>query len=267
LAAIACAVATGVLLAAVYKFGPLARFDLIALDGLESLQGPAPLSVCNWFAHTADPAPVAAMLAMLLVLGWFGGRRRQAVAAAVAVASANIATQCLKLLFAHPRAQPLLAGSQVGAASFPSGHATAAMSIALAAVIVAPPRLRLTVAPIAAAYPLAVSSSILILGWHFPSDVLGGILVAAAFAFASVALCRAIAGRRSDATPARQLVLTAPPKEVWLGALALGALVAASRASDLVDFARVHTTGAAALAAIAALSSALLASASLFADR
>ena len=137
----------------------------------------------------------------------------------------------------------------------------------MAAVIVAPPRLRLTVALFAAAYALAVSTSILVLGWHFPSDVLGGLLVAAAFAFASVALCRAIAGRRSDPTPARQLTIPAPPKELWLGALAVGALLAMSRASDLLAYARANTTGTVALAAIVAACAALLVSASLLADR
>ena len=141
------------------------------------------------------------------------------------------------------------------------------MSIALGAVIVAPPRMRLTVALGAAAYALAVSTSILVLGWHFPSDVLGGLLVASAFAFASVALCRAIAGRRSDATPARQLTIPAPPKELWFGVLGVGALLAMSRASDLLAYARANTTGTVALAAIVAACAGLLASASLLADR
>jgi len=267
IAALACAVATGVLLVAAYAFGPLARLDAMALHGVEALQGPVAWPLCSAVAHTADPIPLAAMLATLVTLGWLRGRRRQAIAAALAVGTANVATQVLKLALAHPRFHPLLAGHQVDAAAFPSGHATAAMSIALAAVVVSPPALRLTVAPLAAVYALAVSTSILILGWHFPSDVLGGLLVAASFAFAAVALCRAIAGRRSDATPPRQLTLPTPPRELWVGALVLTGVLAVSKAPELVDYARANTTGAAALAAIVAACTALLASASLLADR
>jgi membrane-associated phospholipid phosphatase len=264
---LACAAAAGVLLVAAYAFWPLANVDTLALQGLEVLRGPVAAPVCSVVAHTADPVPLAAMLAVLTTLGWLGGRRRAAIAAVVAVVSANVATQLLKLVFAHPRLHSLLAGHQIDVGGFPSGHATAAMSIALAAVIVAPPRLRLTVAAFAAAYALAVSTSVLVLGWHFPSDVLGGLLVAAAFAFASVALCRAVASFGSEDSPVRPPTVSLPPKEIWLGALALGAVFAIARAADLLAYARANTTGAAALAAIGAACATLLVSASLLADR
>ena len=52
------------------------------------------------------------------------------------------------------------------------------MSLALCAVLAAPPRLRPAVARAMAAFAVAVCYSFLALGWHYPSDVLGGFLVA-----------------------------------------------------------------------------------------
>jgi membrane-associated phospholipid phosphatase len=267
LAALACAAALVVLLAAAYAVGPLANLDAVALSGLESLKGPFATPVCTAIAHSADPLWLALMLGTLAAMGWAAGRHRAVLAAALAVASANVATQILKVVLAHPRFHPILGSLQIDAAAFPSGHATASMSIALAAVIVAPPRLRLTVAPIAAAYALAVAASIMILAWHFPSDVLGGMLVAATFTFGSIAAVRATAGRRSDPTPTRLLQVPMPSRQVWIGSAALAALVALSRAEDLVAFAQAHTSGAAVLAALVAACGTLLAGATLIADR
>ncbi len=87
------------------------------------------------------------------------------------------------------------------AEAYPSGHATSAMSIALAAVLVAPPRLRVAVACGAAAYVIAVSTSLLVIGWHLPSDVLGGLLITSGFFFLVVAALRVgAAGRAGAAT-------------------------------------------------------------------
>ena len=52
------------------------------------------------------------------------------------------------------------------------------MMLALCAVLVSPRRLRPLVALLGTALAVGVSYSILVLGWHFPSDVLGGFLVA-----------------------------------------------------------------------------------------
>src|SRR5207237_1135091 len=80
-----------------------------------------------------------------------------------------------------------LGHAQLGAASYPSGHATASMSLAFAAVLVAPAAWRPVVAALGALFSLAVCESILLLAWHFPSDVLGGYLVATSFACLVVA--------------------------------------------------------------------------------
>ncbi len=97
----------------------------------------------------------------------------------------------------------------MGAEAFPSGHATSAMSIALAAVLVAPARARVVVASVAAAYVIAVATSLLVISWHFPSDVLGGLLLSSGFFFLAVAAVRegaaAPRGRRGSESGAGAL--------------------------------------------------------------
>ena len=59
--------------------------------------------------------------------------------------------------------------------SWPSGHSTAAMTLALCAILVAPPVLRTAAAILGGAFAVGVGYALLVLGWHYPSDVLGGL--------------------------------------------------------------------------------------------
>jgi membrane-associated phospholipid phosphatase len=116
-----------------------------------------------------------------------------ALAASIAVVGANVSTQALKVWTAEPRPVDSPAGAHVAAQSWPSGHATAAAALALCLVVVAPSRLRLPAAIVAGAFALGVACSVLVLGWHLPSDAMGGFCVAAAWTLAAVALAGAAA--------------------------------------------------------------------------
>ena len=97
-------------------------------------------------------------------------------------------------MFAHPRFQSAVGAEQLGEVPFPSGHVTAVTSIAIAFVFVAPRDLW-PLAPCSARGAVcAVGCSVMVLGWHFPSDVLGGILVASGWGFAVLAARRAAGG-------------------------------------------------------------------------
>ena len=98
---------------------------------------------------------------------------------------ANETTQLLKPLISSPRL--ITEPTAVVTGALPSGHATAAMSLALCAVIAAPARVRPVVAATMGAFAIAVCYSILELGWHYPSDVLGGLLVATAWTLVGMA--------------------------------------------------------------------------------
>jgi membrane-associated phospholipid phosphatase len=268
LAAAACFLAFAVVLGCAYGIAPIGRLDAIALHGLMALDHRMSDRFAHVVAHSADPLPLLVALAVLCAWAWQLGRRREAVAAVALIASANLIGLGLKVALAHPRLHPILADDPVGAEAFPSGHATSAMSIALAAVLVAPPRARVVVASGAAAYVIAVATSLLVLGWHFPSDVLGGLLLSSGFFFVAVAALREGAARRVGAV-AHRTGLALSPGLGGLGvALVVGAsLIALSRADDLLAFARVHTVAAGTALALALISAALVASATLIADR
>jgi hypothetical protein len=133
------------------------------------------------------------------------------------------------------------------------------MTMALCAVLAAPPRLRPTVAALGGAYALAVAYAILTLGWHFPSDVFGGYLVSATYVLLAIA---AIAWTEQRRPSARGVEAGTRPGDalgaVLVALLATGAAggLALTRPRTLLDYASTHTTfvaGALAIAALAAL--------------
>ena len=268
-AAMGCALAFAAVLESAYWIAPAARFDVIALKGFVTLDGTLSDPVAQVAAHSADLIPLAVMLAVVFAWGWSMGRRWEAFAALALVAGANVATQMLKILLAHPRVQASLGPNQPGAEALPSGHATAAMSLALAAVVVAPARVRASVALVGATYVIAVSISILVLGWHFPSDVLGGLLVASGSFFCIVAAIRTAPSRRAWVAAQRGAGIAISRRVGELSIVALAGIAGVAvllRADDLLDFARVHTVATATALAIVATSAALLATAALLAD-
>ncbi len=127
----------------------------------------------------------------LLIVGVALLRRRLRVALAVAIVlpAAPLSAELLKPLLAHPHAS--VGYVWIGAASWPSGHATAAATLVLCALLAAPRALRPTVAALGGVFVAAVGVSLLILAWHMPSDVLGGYLLAALYtSLAAAALYR-----------------------------------------------------------------------------
>jgi hypothetical protein len=155
-------------------------------------------------------------------------------------------------LLAHPRGG--FGEFHVGAEAFPSGHATAAMSLALAAILVAPARLRPLVALVGAGFALAVGFAIVSLDYHFPSDVAGGYLVATGWCFGALAAVRMLS-RRGDAEETRE-----DDRMAWrlavpamLLPLAVATWLALERLPRVTGYAEGHTTFAVVAAATAAL--------------
>jgi membrane-associated phospholipid phosphatase len=167
-----------------------ARADATVLARFLELDAPGADRLATQVARLADPVPVAVFtLAIAGVALWRRGVRL-ALAASAALIGANVSTQALKMWTAEPRPVDAPPGAHVAAQSWPSGHATAAATIALCFVIVAPRRLRPPAAMLAGAFALAVACSVLVLGWHLPSDAIGGFCVAATWTLAAVALAR-----------------------------------------------------------------------------
>jgi membrane-associated phospholipid phosphatase len=155
-------------------------------------------ALANAFASLGNPVPMLGMLVLGVGIALLQGRHRDALAAVLVVAGANITTQLVKVLLAHPRVKVAIGGNPLEPNTFPSGHTTAIASIAIAYAFVVPAAWRSLTLALGAALTLAVGCSVVTIGWHYPSDVLGGILVAAGWGFAVLALGRALRPRSSQ---------------------------------------------------------------------
>jgi membrane-associated phospholipid phosphatase len=121
-----------------------------------------------------EPKPYVILAAIPVILGLC--RRLPIVALAIfgIIAGANVTTELLKPLLGAQ----LQGGGLVIPGSFPSGHVTAATALALCMVLASPVWLRRAVALVGAAFIVAVGGSVVMLGWHYPSDAAGGVMVA-----------------------------------------------------------------------------------------
>jgi hypothetical protein len=189
----------------------------------------------------------------------------------MAMVLASTTTELLKPLVGHPRTSEWLdSGAGAAVASWPSGHATASMMIGLAAVLVAPRRLRPLVALLGTGLAIGVSYSILVLGWHFPSDVLGGFLVAGCWTSVTLAALWSAEARWPERTARRAVGRAAAGAGDLLapeGILAPAAILALSagaavgliamRGHVLAAYGTSHLSFVAGAAAIAALAATL----------
>ncbi len=256
-----CAVALVLLMLIAFYVGGAERLDATALYGFGTLDaGPLRVPVSG-FALLGGFFPLALGLIALYCLAGRWGRRRQAIAAIGVVVAANLTTEVLKLILAHPRIQPILGAHQINSASFPSGHATSAMSMAVACLLVVPPRWRAITALTSSALVFGVCFSVLVLTWHFPSDVLGGILVASGYGFAALAVLRQLETRSGETEISSIIPHQLSPRRLQVfGAVGLlgAGVLAASRAGAILHYAGTYTSTVAASLVISAMAASLL---------
>lgn len=153
---------------------------------------------------------------LLLVLR----QRRALIFAAGTLLGTALANGLLKALFA--RARPEVLVEPLHSFSFPSGHSSAAFAFFFCLAVLAgreqPPRLRLTWLLLAGIPAALIALSRVYLGVHWPSDVIGGALLAATLCGLSLALVQ----RRTPlrALPARAWWLILPACVALLGGIA-----------------------------------------------
>jgi membrane-associated phospholipid phosphatase len=245
-----------------YHVGIFERADQSIYSGFGGLRRPHVDPIARFIAGLCDPIQYLCFSAIPPLIAGVRRRRNLALASVAIMVGANVTTELLKLVLAHPRAASLLGGARpVGSTSWPSGHATAAMALALSLILVVPARLRPLAAGLGALFATAVSYSFLTLGWHYPSDVFGGFLVAGIWAsLALVALSTRWdgAGQRLEEVDSGSVrkALT-PPAAVALGALGVAGLIALTRPHAVLAYAQVHTAFMVGAASIGALGLAL----------
>lgn len=147
-----------------------------------------------------------------------------ALAAGIAIAGANLTSQLLKDVIERPALLGSLAYARGN--SFPSGTVTVAASISLAALLVAPRRLR-SLAGLAAAIAIAaVGMSTVTAGWHRLGDVVGAVLIVLAWTGLSAGALAALQGWM--------------PRRTWRAGLGRGAV----RAGGLLGSVAILVGGA-----------------------
>jgi membrane-associated phospholipid phosphatase len=251
--------------AVAFRTAPGARLDTIALAGFVGLGTPRVDALATPLTRLADPGPFAVWTAAIVCLALVRRRPSLACMAAVVLVGANLTTQALKLLTAEPRAIDSMPGGHIALQSWPSGHATASMTLALCLVAVVPSRLRPLAAALGGTFVLGVVYSLLVLAWHFPSDVLGGFCVAAAWTLAGLAAVQAVEPRRRVAARAQARRVDAVLAPAALGVAAIIGVAALARPQAAFAYAEENTTfvavatviGSGALALAAALAAAL----------
>ena len=271
-----CVVLFAAVLLGVYHTAQGRRLDNAALDGfLSTLDNERQKDVVDAVAALCDPGPFLLIGFTLIAIALFRGTPRRAAAVAALLAGSAATTQILKPLLAKARFDGEVVGFDhlinpvITAPAFPSGHATAAMSLALGSVIVAPRAWRPVVAAGGALFALAVGFAIVALGWHYPSDIVGGYLVATAWCLVTLAGIRIADARWPEPGTLRAAARTRAPAPHDALAAA-GAMVAAvgvgaglARLDQITDFAAAHTTATAAAIAISVCAAVLVAAVSL----
>ena len=150
------------------------------------LARPALASTLNVGSTVLHPRVMWAVVGVTAVVLWRRGRRRHAVWAVVTIAVAATVDTPLKELIRRARPVFNVPVATAPGYSFPSGHALSSMAAALIAVVLCWPATRghpwrrAALLGAAAVLVLATGFDRVGLGVHYPSDVVGGWLIAIA---------------------------------------------------------------------------------------
>jgi len=155
----------------------------------------------HWFEEIARDVTALGGVAVLTFLAfasggfmWLDGKHRAAVFVVVSVLGGYFVSTVVKEVFSRPRPDLVPHGSYVMTSSFPSGHSmmSAATFLTLGALLASVQpnrRLKVYLLGLALLLSVLVGVSRVYLGVHWPSDVLGGWTLGAAWAL----LCWAVA--------------------------------------------------------------------------
>jgi membrane-associated phospholipid phosphatase len=225
--------------------------------------------LARWVADLCLPSPFVLLAAVPVIVALVRRRWVLALGILVMMPAAIGSSELLKPLLAAPRPALGIVHTPIGAdGSWPSGHSTAAMILAMACLLASPARWRPFVALAGTLFSLAVIYAVLTLGWHYPSDALGGIMVASIWTLLTVAAVVTVESHygpdlsrlNSLGGEPRTWLAHMPSLPALVGAAALPALVLlVARGPRALSYAGHHTAFIAALLAIAVLAALTLA--------
>jgi membrane-associated phospholipid phosphatase len=124
--------------------------------------------------ETIDVGSLVAGTVVIIVFAVARGRIARGVTAGIVVVCSVATAEVMKHGLPHvaglvPAGRP---------PTFPSGHTSIAASLGLALVLVLPRVLRPVGTVVGAAYAAGIGLALVVLGWHYPSDVVGSFCIA-----------------------------------------------------------------------------------------
>lgn len=179
------------LLAAVVAMGSAITLPLVtefdqALHRLWTLEAqhsqPALIAYAKAISWIGGGVPRYIIVTLLALALWRWRGRAEALALVGASLLSSQASNLLKYAYARPRPADFPHLDSVDSPSFPSGHATSAAAVYLLLIWLLPAEWRKYSAPLLVALTLATGLSRIQLGVHYPTDVLAGWMLGAAFA-------------------------------------------------------------------------------------
>lgn len=226
--------------------------DTAAMRGAD-VHHPRVVEVLNRALNGTTLASLVLVCVVAAAVGVIRRRADLAVAAALLVLGANLTAQLLKTHLDRPNLDQFPAPN-----SFPSGHTTAAASVAFALIIALPHAVRGMVTLIGAGYVTVIAIATVWAEWHRPSDTFAGLLVVLAWGGLVSAVVRARRWRRPGPVgrPTRLttlLLITVGTITAAAGLLGLAAVALSQRMTpDLVSGRLAFLAGSAAITAAVA---------------
>jgi membrane-associated phospholipid phosphatase len=167
------------------------ELDELAYEG-RSVVRPRATRATERLLRSISRSSLAFLGSALFLVALARDRVRLAFAVVVAIGGSILTTEVLKWVLERPiTEQP----TSIPFNSYPSGHATIGMALALGLVVVVAHHWRWLASIGAAVMATAVGTGVLTSGWHRPSDALGAFLVTLAWFSAVTAVLVAWRGR------------------------------------------------------------------------
>lgn len=196
----------------------------------------------NEFLGVVSVGSILLVTVLIAAVAFARRRPRLALLAGASIVAAVVSTEILKLVLLE---RPILVPSFLNDHNntYPSGHATIGMAVALATLLVVPARLRAVTAFGAAAFGSAFGIAVVAAGWHRPSDVVGAYLVCLAAGALAAALSRAFPDRAADAADRHRERRAPLPGPIRIGVTELGLATLALALAGLFGLAALTVRG------------------------
>jgi membrane-associated phospholipid phosphatase len=232
------------------------RLDSTALQGRRAI-GPRAVHAAARLLTTIDIASLALIGGAIVIVAVVRGYPRLAVAAGLIIAGSVLTAEVLKRAVLT-RPELGISDALRTKATYPSGHTTVAMSLGIAAMLVAPRRWRVTVGLLGATYASAIGIAVVATANHRPSDPIGAAFVVTAWTAAMASLL-IVPDRRRQRDPST----IRAPSLIVLGGLALIVIAFVGLAATIIAIRRnrldtIELGGAFLTAAIAIAGTVLL---------